>query len=57
MTKESWEEVWDLWAIGVRTVTAFAVSVAIVFGACCGLWLAGKVFPKSVKAQIVEVAK
>ncbi len=57
MTNESWDELTDLWSIIIKAAVAFAVSFAIVLGACCGLAVAGKMFPRAVKPQIEKVAR
>ena len=52
---EAFHEKCDLWQWLMRTLTALTVSAAIVFGACAGFALAGKVW--TVKVMEKAVAK
>jgi hypothetical protein len=60
MTAEAFEEVCDVWAVVIRTVSAGAVAFAVVFGALTGATAGLKVltaqFPVKPRAAAVEVA-
>ena len=50
---EAFHEKCDLWQWLMRTITALTVSAAIVFGACAGFALAGKIWPVKVTEKAV----
>jgi ABC-type glycerol-3-phosphate transport system permease component len=50
---EAFHEKCDLWQWLMRTMTALTVSLAIVFGACAGFALAGKIWPVKVAEKAV----